>query len=510
METEPLLGAVEAELAGHQAFGDSDYIHRQLHACFERRLGKIAVHRPVAGQLQNALSQTDPYSRYRVIGDTVVRSAIQHALSQLETGSSYGLPLTECEDIFRATLRHLEEGQGGGPLEAGTEHVQLHRLGPEPYHCRVWNDEHRDDIFGRSFRGRIWDVYGESLTTPDADELAILIKGTQLLEDLLPLLSRSALSHAHIVTILPRTGKWTGRGSSSNIKIGGTIFLSRGGLQDPWWVAEHLFHESLHHKLYDFRHGHSLLEENFWREDGPRVCSLWNEPSNSHNWDTHRAVAAFHVYVHLALLCTVAEQRAPGLEKIYGVSYGMTGSRKSIERAHYLGEKIKELCWQELGLAGRSFIDWLIAILDVLDASPPPRGAYLHLLLDRYRKEARRVDVVLSKMDAAGAAPGTKKAITDRLKSLIKDEIKSVSGMISAIDTDGDLNRFENALAPFSDEELGTKFSQVRKLISESLVALSPDGYALQSSAAKSEDPNETIRQMVESSSQQLHIILAL
>ena len=269
-----LLHAIEQILIQHRAFGDSGYIHEQLRVCAKRRLNKISVHLPVAAQLLEALCRADGYSQDRVIGDTVVRSAIEHALTQVETGTQYGLSLDQCEEVFRATCRHLEERQYGGPLETGF--IQVNRLGPEPDAVCVWNEEHSNDIFGRSFRQVMQLNYGESLCTPSQSELKMLRKGAQLIRELLPLLSQSALSHVHLIALFPMVGIWKEKGSSSCFTVGGTIFLNRELLQSPWWVAEQLLHEFLHHKLYDFRHGHSLLEPHHSKVDIPRICSLWN------------------------------------------------------------------------------------------------------------------------------------------------------------------------------------------------------------------------------------------
>src|SRR5437763_8508089 len=94
------LQELEAILAQHP-FGSRDYIQGQLHVCYKRRLRKISAYLPVAGQLLDMLCRADSHSQYRVIGDTVVRCAIQHALMQLELGTQSGLPLDECEEIFR-------------------------------------------------------------------------------------------------------------------------------------------------------------------------------------------------------------------------------------------------------------------------------------------------------------------------------------------------------------------------------------------------------------------------
>jgi hypothetical protein len=71
-------------------------------------------------------------------------------------------------------------------------------------------------------------------------------------------------------------------------------------------------------------------------------------------------------------------------------------STKALERAHYLGEKLKEQCWNQFGPAGKSLGDWLISTLEFLNPYPPPKGAYIHLYLDLYKREANQVaaDVV--------------------------------------------------------------------------------------------------------------------
>jgi hypothetical protein len=459
--------------------------------------------------LLDALSQAECYTKYRVLGDSVVRCAIEHALAQLETGSAYGLPLNECEEVLRETLRLLEDGKGTGPLESRVEAVS--RLGPESYHGWVWSEEQPDDIFGRSFRKIVRSNYGESLHTPDVHEIGMLRRATRLLEELLPALSRSALSHTQVIAVFPAVGKWKGRSSASQIRITGTFFLSRAGLDEPWYLAEHIFHEALHQKLYDFRLGHSLLEPDFWKEDAPRICSLWNEPSKLHNWDTHRAVAAFHVYVHLGLLCTIAERRAPELEAVYGPPRGMVGSRKSLERARYLGEQIQESCWDELGLAGKRLVEWLMAVLDALDASPPPEGSSIHLLLDRYEREAARVAAVLGRIGPQGNGGVAKADLPGQLTTLVREEANNVCSALSAVHAGENLNRFSSAIAQFSDAELGVRFGEVRRLISRTLMDLSPDGrgYRLDGSPLESKRAEEIVRQMVESSSHRLENILA-
>jgi len=186
----------------------------------------------------------------------------------------------------------------------------------------------------------------------------MLEKGALLLGELLPLLARSALRHTHLIAVFP-SAAWKGAASLSQFWLGGTIFVGREFVQSPWWVAEHLLHESLHQKLYDFHHGRSLLESNFSREGTPKVCSLWNAPgtNNSNLWDTHRAVAAFHVYVHLALLSTMAEERTTELENAYGSASGKPGmidSRRAMERAPFFGRENQEIMLARTGIGGQA------------------------------------------------------------------------------------------------------------------------------------------------------------
>lgn len=488
-DTKNSLEQLDAILAQH-AFGNTEYITKQLHICLKRRLDKISDRLPVARQLLDAVCQSEAYMQYRVFGDTVVRCAIQHGLRQIETGVPYGIPLEQCEEVFEETTRLIYEGKSG-PLGSQLEN----RIGPDSHHAYIWSEEHSNDVFGRAFRFVVQDNYAEKLCTPSAAEVAMLAKGTRLLNELLPLSSRSALSHAHFVGIFPQVGTWVSRASSSEFRLCGTVFLSCKLLNNPWWVAEHLFHESLHQQLYDFRHGHSLLEPNFDREGAPTIHSLWNVPDQSrgNHWDIHRALAAFHVYVYLTLLATIAEQRAQELEDEYGPLTIVTNSQTAFVRAYYLGEQIRALCWNELGEAGKRVVDWFSSVLEILNPSPPPQGSYLHLILDRYWKEAKDFGLRLSKMERPIE-------LSTQLMLLAEDEVKSVRSVLAELNAESALSQFEQDLAFLSDEAPTAQFVSVRKLIAKTILMASPNGYSL----SETRLPDEIVMQMVERSSENL------
>ena len=182
--TSPLV-ALDAQLA-ERPFGNSANIIEQLHVRYKRWLGTISAHLPVAGKLLDALCRADTYRQYRVIGDTVVRRAIQYALTTIKTGTQFGLPLEQCDEVFRATIRHLEEGHQCGPLGAGLNN----RLGPDAHHGWIWSEERSDDVFARSFRNLVQNYFRGPLCTPGTDELAMLANGAKLLCPKKPLAGR--------------------------------------------------------------------------------------------------------------------------------------------------------------------------------------------------------------------------------------------------------------------------------------------------------------------------------
>jgi hypothetical protein len=476
-------------LTQHRPFGDSVYLHEQVQARYHQRLLKIAADLPIAVALSGALESATPYRQYRTLGDPVVRHAVHQILRHVWHGSEGqsavdGLSLAGCEEILRETVGHLEGGGrgGGGPLESrGTG---LRRLGAEVCHGSIWSEEHRDDVFGRSFRRMVHDnFHGAPLCVPSAADAARIALGAELLGVLMPHLARSVLSHAHLTVIVPHVGSWKRKGSCSEFRLSGTIFLNREMLANPWWVAEHLLHESLHQKLYDFRHTHSLLAEDLaadW-QPGPgaaAVRAIWNVggASAANAWDTFRAIAAFHVYVHLAAFSVQVERRRTELARRFGpppegAGPAMTHRREAFERAQFLGRRIKDACWQEMGPAGRLFVAWLGSVLGGIDRAPPPRDSlYLHLLLDRYLLEANLV----------AEKEGLSAQLEARLGEVVGAEAEIVRRVLVAVQADREeLGRLDDAVSARPDEPAGTAFRRFRRAAAGILRVHSPDGYGL-------------------------------
>lgn len=498
----PDLASFDAILSQGRPFGDSSYLHEQMRDAFKRRIEMIGSKLAVGHQLLDVLNRVDEERQYRVLGDPLVRAVIQQALWQIDTGNQTVLSLEECDEVLRESVRYVESG-GGSPLASGA--VQADHLGSASRTAWIWTTKSSDNIFGRSFQRLVAAEYAESLCTPSSDDIAMLQKATRLLEELFPLLARSALSHAHVIGVFPGTGSWEKVASSSQFRLTGAIFLNKTTLKNPWWLAEHLLHESLHQKLYDFRHAHSLLARDDPNApdlpaDVGKVVSLWNTPGldASNSWDPHRTIAAFHVYVHLALFCTVAEQRAPEFESIYGrldVPPAMTNSRRAFERARYLGENLRSSCLAELGVAGQRMVEWFCSVLDALDPCPAPPGSHLHLLLDRYLMEAAKVQQIFPPSPT----------LESQLARLIRDEIVSTNALLATMNAEAEKINFTTGLAQCSNLEQGTAFPQIRRLVAETLFRLAPDGYTLEPpSCTTTRTPVELVREMVETSSHEL------
>jgi hypothetical protein len=498
----------DAIMSQGRPFGDSAYIREQTQKAYKHRIRKIGGFLPAARQLLDALDKADAQSESRVLCDPVVRAVIQQALTQIVTGSQAVLPLEQCADVFHETLRHLEAGVAYSPLESGA--VQAQRLGSASHTPWIWSVERSDDVFGRSFEQLVQNEYGESLCTPTSADVAMLDKATGLLHELVPLLSRSALSHVQLIGVFPGTGHWENVASSSQFRMTGAIFLNKTTLKNPWWVAEHLLHESLHQKLYEFRHAHSLLardDENASNlpSEVCKVVSLWNTPGldATNVWDPHRAIAAFHVYVHLALFCALAEQRAPEFETDYGrldALPAMTYSRRAFERARYLGENLHSSCWPELGFAGQRLVEWLGSILDALDPNPPPPSSCLHLFLDRYLLEAASIQQKLHS-----------KCFTGQLAALIRTEARSTKSVLAAMGAQMELGEFSTVLANYGNLDQDNVFPQIRRIIAKTLLGLAPDGYSIrQSCRTATTSPDEMVKEMVEASSHELAVMGAV
>jgi hypothetical protein len=373
------------------------------------------------------------------------------------------MPDDLCHEVLEALLDHLKIGLGQGPLNLSLGP----RVGPMPYHPWIWMDDRpAGDPFAKVYRWLVEYHYRGGMPRPaSALEVSALQQGAQLLEELLPTSAPDVMGHTQVVAVIPASGVWEKMQSSSQYLIGGNIFLSELVFDHPWLVSELLYHESLHQKLYDLRHGHTILKEDAvldpitLAKSEVLTQSPWNY-TDDNQWDTHRVLAAFHVYVHVSLLSLRSEEAASDLEPIVGPRTRQeTPARAALDRARYLGEKLAEPpCSDELDAGGAKLVEWLTAVLDFLDEDPPPCGAVLHLLLNRYEREARRV----RRSDTLGE--------TSYLAALLaKDEPRIVLDLLSKLQCDSTSRRLRKALDQLKTDDPHQLFAEVRRCIVEAL-----------------------------------------
>lgn len=476
-------------LAAHP-FGDSEYITQQMHRRFMRRLSEIAESVKAAGVLFDALTASDNAEvRYRALGDPVVRCAIQHMQIQHRTGEPFGLSGRACGKIFDESARLVALGHDDSISAARGAPI-----GPDPHHARIWNEDDPDNSFRAAFRLAVHSNYPGALRSPTQGEVDTLRKAVGLLEEALPRCARSALSHTHVVAVFSPDEGWGGTLSSSEFTLSGVIFLSEVVLADPWIAAEHLFHESLHQQFYDFRQAHSLL--NRGADKVPLIHSLWNLPSerNDDRWATFRAIAAFHVYVHLSLLSQIARSRSGALEGRYGPRR-LVGPLTAAVRAHYLREQLRAECWTELGDGGKRIVEWFGAVLDALSPNLPAPGADIHLMLERYWRET-------TALEAEDDDPADDLACKF-FGALAEAEIQTTRSALVLAGVDPTKINYSLQAGPvvesFSDAPRA-RFISTRKLIIAALLDATLDDFTL----APSRAPDKLVKDMIERSSKLL------
>jgi hypothetical protein len=313
----------------------------------------------------------------------LVRFAIVQAYEQLVSGRVTRLPVESCASVFDAATGLRDETFGA---------ERWHRVAGDESASWVWGGFPGEQGLAAVWRLFLEGTDGDRLADASAQDHRRLATGWRLLQDLMPRSSRSAARHVQIIGIFQ--GEGARAASSSRFDLGGVVFLSRDALVNPWWTAEHLFHEALHAQLYDLQRGFRIFTPEA-REC--YVAAPWNSPGETGKgnlWRIDRALAACHVYVYLSLLTREAERRESALAGEYGplrASPPMTETGRAAERAWYLTEELKERCWAVLAPEGQSLLLALSAVLrDAPDGLRPPEGT-AHLMLDRYRKEARFV-----------------------------------------------------------------------------------------------------------------------
>jgi predicted O-methyltransferase YrrM len=478
-----MLDEVEHALASHPVFGDSTYISDQLGSSLRCALRELGLQLPSAQRLAQALR--DGTRDQSLVEDTVLRCATMRAARHAVGAPTFDLSLGECVAVYDEVVRHLDAGRPGSPIQDGS----LRSLQLRGTQSLIWSEAHSNDIFGQTFRRVVSNNYEALPAEPTDADFDMLRQGAALLANLLPELAPPTVAHATMVALVPSLGKWSGVASSSQIMLSGTVFLNRG-LHDPWIVAEHLFHEALHQKLYALQVTHSVRE---WDvpDQTARIITPWNSRklAAANRWDTHRALAAFHVYVHLALLSLRASALSAELSERYGPPT-LISPRTALNRAQYLGARLRDVCWAELGAAGQGLVEWLHAALKLLDDDPPGPQDDLHLYVDRYRRETAEIDRLLPEV---GRVPGRAATLT----AAVRQDLAVMREVALAV---GDNESLDALRAAYDSVQLAHDSSSItaaRRAVLSTFARCAVSPYAL----GLSESVNLSVQDMFELSS---------
>jgi hypothetical protein len=432
------LDKVEAILAHSAPFCDVALIQANTMLRYQRRLALLAEHWPEAGELLAALPKANEVVRQRVMGDPVVRSAINRGIACFKFDKSYP-EIDTLADVLRSAAHHLEANRFETPLEAGANESM--KLGSAPNHAWIWCDDHAEDAAGQGFRSLMARCAPTLiLHTPDTETYQNLLQGLELLTQLLPELAKSAMAHVQLVAVAGVSeADWEGwrterkrspLESLTIFDVPGTIFVSPSSVNSPWKAAETLLHEALHEKWYDLRHTQFMLRREYRSDTSPLIRAWWNQdlPENSNQWPVCRSLAVFHVYAQLALFFTEAARQQAEFEPRYG-SFGKVEpglqARRSFDRAQYLGHQLLAHR-DELGTTGVQFVEWMLSLLASFDPSPREPLAYMHLTLDLYE---RQTTGALNKCAKAGVEPESLPGI----QALVDREVQMVERVLTAL-----------------------------------------------------------------------------
>lgn len=416
-------------LAFSQPFADFRYLRDCITTRYAARLKMLSEYRPVAGAVLQALTETNDECRQRIIGDPVVRCAIDRSLAYFRFGASPEWQ-QQFEEILDMTLELLRAGRAVSLLNLGAKEL---RTEPEEHSAWIWTSERKEDVQTKVFLNIYHGYEGRRsmLVTPTDQEFQVLRRSLELLRRIIPQITHSAMEHVHLVGICDaapeaqeRTLPFT---SFTTLSIPSTIFINRSVLSNCWSAAESILHEALHEKLYDFQHTHSLLRSGYSLNTSPKVHAVWNRPTGEGSqWPVCRSTFAFHVYTYLSEFFLRLTEKFPEVEPEFGPRKDFNprvSARRCLDRAHHLSFHIRKLS-QELGAAGVALVDWLTAYLQAADPNPPAPGSYLHLVLDLYEREGKQI--VESKNSGDDRE--------EKLQKMIHSEVLLAKQIASALD----------------------------------------------------------------------------
>jgi HEXXH motif-containing protein len=353
---------VSDSLARHETFGHAKSIRRRAAEVLDFTLD-ILTDPGCAPELSSAAAAGAQRIRSQaLVFDPVVRDALENGLRELKAGR-----LGPASAVF-AALERIGAQHGAGTLEEAS--LPLLYLADGLHGVQLWDPA----VIAPGATSRFAELCVDQLQNREgiqaeavagsAQEAELLLSAAALAGDLLGTLATDLFSHVRVVVLV--AGQSVFR-SASDRGAPGAVFLRLVPGDQPLTVAELLVHESVHHRLYDLYASRSILAAGYQERSSEPIVAHWNQPSafDTNLWSPDRALAAFHVYVHLAVLFTRAcEEGTPRPRN------AAARARQSCERARYLGEQLRGRSG-DLGPDGLRLVEWLLGELARVEKAHP-------------------------------------------------------------------------------------------------------------------------------------------
>ncbi|WP_084960917.1 hypothetical protein [Thermoactinospora rubra] len=224
------------------------------------------------------------------------------------------------------------------------------------------------DRFHQTMRNDGHDFTVEMLE-PSANAAAAVERARDLLHELLPDVAPPTTSLVRGLALF--------EGDLSSAFVNGTpllVYLSADLLEDPLETADALLHECLHQKLVEVRLTRRMLRDGYSDDTSHKILVPWGGAGRLFSVD--RSMAAFHVYVHCALLHLAAADRA----ELLGLTAAEVDERLVCRwaRADFFGAALSTPeAGAELGLEGRRLVRWLRSANDRLGTATTTGGVPL-------------------------------------------------------------------------------------------------------------------------------------
>jgi len=289
-----------------------------------------------------------------IMRDSVFRSYLHDLLNGADP---------ECERVLLETLEELTR-QPYDWRSVAERHLSRHVLVPGT-RSTLWTEPTRSPFTGRLIQlfeaeclpNRLTGTVSTGeLIAADIDLQRLVAEGMQILFSYLPRTTSSALRHTSIAA-WARVGTDAARMQSGATRtIPGMIFLSVDELTSPWSVAEALLHESVHQKLFDLYITNNILGPGYDALLAPRITVPWNidHDMQSNQWPVDQALAALHVYAHLAALGALAREKEPGAASLH---------ERALYRGGFLADALSNTVDKSLALGGRVLVTWCADVL---------------------------------------------------------------------------------------------------------------------------------------------------